>query len=63
MQIILDDKTLCDLECLNLGLFSPLKSFMNEEDWNSVCKNMHLADGSIFSTTSNSWLLIKIKLN
>ena len=39
MSVILDDKTLCDLECLNLGLFSPLKFFMNEEDWNSVCKN------------------------
>ena len=48
MSVILDDKTLCDLECLNLGLFSPLKSFMNQEDWNSVCKNMHLADGQFF---------------
>ena len=40
-----DDKTICDLECILNGQFSPLTTFMNFEDWQNVCSNFHLANG------------------
>lgn len=46
--IILDDKTLCDLECLLSGQFAPLQTFMGESDWRSVCADLHLTNGSFF---------------
>jgi len=48
MNIVLDDKTICDLECLILGLFNPLKTFMNKKDWENVCKKLHLENGEFF---------------
>ena len=46
--IVLDDKTLCDLECIFDGQFAPLMTFMGEDDWRNVCMNMHLNSGSFF---------------
>ena len=48
MNIILDEKTLCDLECLLDGYFYPLTNFMNYNDWKSVCDNLHLSSGKFF---------------
>ena len=45
---VLDDKTLCDLECILGGYFSPLNTFMGSDDWSSVCSDLHLANGSFF---------------
>lgn len=48
MKIILDDKTLCDFECITSNLFHPLKTFMNENEWKNVCLNMKLSDEKFF---------------
>lgn len=48
MTLVLDGKTLCDLECILGGYFNPLKTFMNKNDWYNVCSNMHLTDGTFF---------------
>jgi sulfate adenylyltransferase len=37
-----------DLELLLNGSFSPLSSFMGRADYESVCRDMRLADGSIW---------------
>jgi sulfate adenylyltransferase len=41
-------RSLCDLELLAVGAFSPLDRFMGEKDYKNVLKNMRLADGSLF---------------
>lgn len=48
MNIVLDNKTLCDLECIIDGYFSPLNTFMNKNDWYNVCSHMHLSNGQFF---------------
>ena len=47
-MICIDDKTICDLECILSGQFSPLTTFMGENDWKSVCEDLHLSNGSFF---------------
>ncbi len=47
-SIQLSARTLCDLELLAIGAFSPLDSFMGEADYVSVLKHMRLADGTLF---------------
>ncbi|MGB5399516.1 MAG: adenylyltransferase, partial [Thermoanaerobaculia bacterium] len=44
----LTPRQLCDLELLMNGGFSPLESFMGREDFESVCANMRLADGTLW---------------
>lgn len=46
--ITLDNKTISDLECILDGYFDPLTTFMDEPDWQNVCKNMKLANGKFF---------------
>ncbi|MCD6424342.1 MAG: bifunctional sulfate adenylyltransferase/adenylylsulfate kinase [Anaerolineales bacterium] len=41
-------RSLHDLELLAVGGFSPLTTFMGEDDYNSVLKDMRLADGTLF---------------
>lgn len=53
MSVVLDDKTLCDLECLLDGYFSPLTTFMNEGNWREVCKSLHLTSGEFFPLPVN----------
>ncbi len=48
MNLVLDDKTLCDLECILEGQFHPLNTFMGSADWREVCMNLHLCNGSFF---------------
>ena len=41
-------RQVCDLELLLNGGFSPLRTFMGCEDYEGVCKNMRLADGTLW---------------
>lgn len=43
--ITLSSRETGDLVMLGIGGFTPLYGFMREEDWRSVCDNMHLANG------------------
>jgi sulfate adenylyltransferase len=44
----LTPRQLCDLELLLNGGFSPLRGFLKKADYDSVCKNMRLADGVLW---------------
>ncbi len=44
----LTPRQLCDLELLLNGGFSPLRGFMKKTDYESVCKKMRLADGTLW---------------
>ena len=44
----LTPRQLCDLELLVNGGFSPLKGFMAKADYESVCAEMRLADGTLW---------------
>jgi sulfate adenylyltransferase len=44
----LTGRQLCDLELLLNGGFSPLSGFMTRQDYEAVCHNTRLADGSIW---------------
>lgn len=46
--LCLDEKTICDLECILEGYFNPLYTFMDEDDWKSVCDKMELKNGEFF---------------
>ena len=56
-RLVLDDKTLGDLECIIDGYFSPLNTFMNQKDWFSVCTTMHLANGDFFPIPINLFII------
>jgi sulfate adenylyltransferase len=44
----LSARSLCDLELLAVGAFSPLDRFMGQEDYERVLTEMRLADGTLF---------------
>jgi sulfate adenylyltransferase len=44
----LTPRQLCDLELLLNGGFSPLQGFMNRADYDGVCREMRLGDGSLW---------------
>lgn len=46
--IVLDEKTICDLECILDGYFSPVNNFMTESNWKSVCEDLRLTNGEFF---------------
>lgn len=41
-------RQICDLELLLDGGFSPLRGFMTSDDYTSVCRDMRLADGTLW---------------
>jgi len=47
--VTLTQRQLCDLEMIMNGAMNPLNGFMNEADYNSVLKNMALANGLLWS--------------
>lgn len=47
-KIILNQRQICDVELILNGGFSPLSGFMSEADYNRVCNEMRLVDGSLF---------------
>ncbi|MCC6284511.1 MAG: sulfate adenylyltransferase [Phycisphaerales bacterium] len=48
-RLTLSQKQSCDLELLGNGGYSPLDGFMGSDDFKSVCKNMTLANGAVWS--------------
>ena len=44
----LTPRQICDLELLMNGAFSPLTGFLNRDDYEPVCHDMRLADGTLF---------------
>ena len=46
--ITLSAKQACDLEMIAIGAFSPLTGFCNKADFESICKDMRLADGTVW---------------
>lgn len=47
-SIRLSDRSVCDLELLSVGAFSPLDRFMGQKDYQSVLDEMRLANGYVF---------------
>ncbi|MCH9630016.1 MAG: putative bifunctional SAT/APS kinase [Chlamydiia bacterium] len=47
-SVILNERQLCDLEMLLCGGFSPLNTFLGEEDYKSVVENCRLCDGNLW---------------
>ncbi len=47
-SIQITERTLCDLELLAVGAFSPVDRFMGKEDYFGVLNDMRLANGSLF---------------
>lgn len=48
-SIRISSRALSDLELIGMGAFSPLRGFMNEQDYRSVLDTMRLADGTVWS--------------
>jgi sulfate adenylyltransferase len=46
--ITLSDKQACDLEMIAIGAFSPLEGFVGKADFESICRNTRLADGTVW---------------
>jgi len=44
----LTDRQICDVELLLSGAFTPLTGFLGKADYDSVCKEMRLADGNLW---------------
>jgi sulfate adenylyltransferase len=44
----LGPRQLCDLELLTCGGFSPLRTFLGQDDYRAVCDGMRLADGTLW---------------
>ena len=47
-SIQLSERSICDLELLATGAFSPLDRFMGEQDYQSVLDTMRLSNGAVF---------------
>lgn len=47
-SIFLSKRQVCDIEMLINGGFSPLSGFMNKADYESVCQDMRLKDGTVW---------------
>jgi sulfate adenylyltransferase len=47
-RIELSAKQACDLEMIAIGAFSPLQGFVGQADFQSICRDMKLADGTLW---------------
>ena len=52
-RITLGERALCDLELLAVGGFSPLTTFLGKKDYERVCAEMRLADGTLWPMPIN----------
>ena len=48
LSLQLSERSICDLELLSTGGFSPLDRFMTQDDYQNVMDNMRLSSGVIF---------------
>jgi sulfate adenylyltransferase len=46
--VTLSAREQCDLEMISIGAFSPLTGFMGKADFEGVCKNLRLANGTVW---------------
>lgn len=46
--ISLDERSVCDVVCLALGVYSPLDGFVGSADYRSIIESLRLADGTIW---------------
>src|SRR5579864_6393959 len=47
-SIVLDEISECDLVCLATGVFSPLRGFMNRQNYQRCIEAMRLSDGTLW---------------
>ena len=47
-SVLLSERSMCDLEIMATGGFSPLDRFMGQADYQGVINSMRLADGTLF---------------
>lgn len=47
-SVQLTERAVCDLELLAVGGYSPLNTFMNQQDYQCVLEEMRLANGTLF---------------
>lgn len=52
-DLVLNQRQLCDLECISNNSFNPVNNFLNEKDYNSVVNNNRLSDGSLWPMPVN----------
>src|SRR5690348_15876496 len=46
--VVLSAREQCDLEMIAIGAFSPLSGFMGQKDFEGVCKNLRLGNGTVW---------------
>jgi len=47
-RVDITSREACDLFMMGIGAFTPLSGFMGKADWEGVCKNMQLSDGTFW---------------
>ncbi|TPX36681.1 hypothetical protein SmJEL517_g01199 [Synchytrium microbalum] len=52
-SLTLNERQFCDTEMILSGGFSPLEGFLNQKDYESVLKELRLADGTLWSMPIN----------
>jgi sulfate adenylyltransferase len=48
-RLTLSARNIADLECIATGVYSPLEGFVNEQEYNSIVKDMRLTSGIAWS--------------
>ena len=48
-RLTLSIRNIADLECIATGVYSPLNGFVNEQEYNSIVRDMRLPNGLAWS--------------